>query len=896
MSDTQTRTILIVDDDTSTVQLLERQLAQAGYSTLKANNGAEAMRILLAEGISLVITDWIMPEMDGLDLCRAIRSHEGIRFAHIILLTAQNDREIFIDAFDAGADDCISKPVDRRELLARIRAAERNLKLQRELEAKNREVHRSNALAEIANNQLAEANRKLKDLATTDELTGLPNRREAFAHLSELWITSARHQEALACIMIDIDHFKRLNDTYGHAVGDVVLKETSRLLRRAARAGEPVYRIGGEEFLVVCPRSTAAQAVRAAERMRATVQAGVITVQGKPLSVSISLGVADRRPDMKQPDDLVRLADHSLYEAKNSGRNRVFAASSDDLEMPNTSKQEAESGRPGAVSAIAPTSEEFAIKEARVLLVGPDRRSADPLRDAMKQIGCALLEVEPGVVGTGQLLELPDVIFINDSLDESSRRQWLDSLKADPVTREVPIVLALDRQTLSTCQQFDSRIDEYVVKPISLVVLSRRIETMVRLRRSLQRSNAVRGEQSRALALVSEFCWRLAAAESLAVVMERSVAAMAELTCCRQVAVLLPDRSGQLLEVARSIGLDGEQADRLRLRRGVGPVGTVFDGSAVSSGCFVLSQSDADSPDHFLLADAPAVVLPLQSPESIVGVMTIAGRQTGEEFAPLELEYVELVGNIAASAINDCLSRKARDEARDSIVVALAKLAEYRDSDTGRHLDRVTQFCLILANELRALNCYGSQISDQFISDLRRAVPLHDIGKVAIPDNILYKPAQLTPDERAIMRTHTRIGAKAIQSVVDRTPGAKFLMMAADIAFAHHEWYNGQGYPRGVAREEIPLAARIAAVADVYDALTTERVYKNALSHEKAVSLIQSSSGAQFDPNVVEAFQNCSTAFQQLANNLADEPHTQSFPDQADHELPEHVLAGFADE
>lgn len=892
MSELELRPILLVDDDASSLRLLERQLAEAGYSTVCASNGAEAMRILLAEGISLIITDWIMPEMNGLELCRAIRSHEGIRFAHIILLTAQEDREIFVEAFDAGADDCLSKPVDRRELLARLRAAERNLKLQRELESKNREVHRSNALAEIANNQLAEANRRLKELATTDELTGLSNRREAFSHLTELWSTSARHQEPLACIMIDIDHFKRLNDTYGHAVGDVVLKETARWLRRAARAGEPVYRIGGEEFLVVCPRATGLQAVRAAERLRQAVQNGVISVQGSPLSVTISLGVGERTPEMREPDDLVRMADNALYEAKNSGRNRVCAAWS----IPARESEPAVSGlarSPQPSAGPSPSrSEDFTMADARVVTITHLGAGRTSLREALEQTGCTIVELNGQDAPTADAIDRPDVVILDEEVSEKHRSAWLDLMQADPMLREIPILLVVDAGTNDMAHGLNPRVDEYLVKPVTSWILTRRVETMVRLRRSLHRSNAVRGEQSRALGLVSEFCWRLAAADSLPLVLERCLAVMAELTCCRHVAILLPDAARQALTVVRSLGFDDHRLSGLRVPCAEGPVGKAFAGDELSTGCVVVHRVDDTCPEHVLLSALPAVVLPLKSPESVVGVMTLSGRQTGETFEPLELEYIELIGNIAASAINDFLSRKARDEARDSIVVALAKLAEYRDADTGRHLDRVTQFCLILANELRALNCYASQITESFLADLRRAVPLHDIGKVAIPDQILYKPGQLTSEERNVMRTHTSVGARAIQSVIDRTPGARFLRMAADIAFCHHEWYNGQGYPRGVAREEIPLAARIVAVADVYDALTTKRAYKDALSHDKALSLIRQSSGAQFDPNVVEAFLRCDSAFRQLARNLADEPRRQSFPDRADHEIPDPVLVG----
>jgi len=230
-----------------------------------------------------------------------------------------------------------------------------------------------------------------------------------------------------------------------------------------------------------------------------------------------------------------------------------------------------------------------------------------------------------------------------------------------------------------------------------------------------------------------------------------------------------------------------------------------------------------------------------------------------------------LVCNIAASAITNVASRQARDDAYDSIVVALGTLAEYRDSDTGKHLQRVTEFSLILAEDLRAAEGLGGQIDEQFLEDLRRAVPLHDIGKVATPDSILMKAGRLTAEEMEVMRVHAERGAETIRSVLERAPEVQFLEIAEQIARSHHEWYDGAGYPAGLAGDDIPLAARIAALADVYDALTTKRIYKEAMPHEAAVAIIRQASGTQFDPAVVQAFLRHEDAFVALAANLSDD-------------------------
>jgi len=311
--------ILVVDDDPAALQLLARQLRDAGYEVTTAANGREALELDRATAPQMVITDWMMPEMDGLELCRRMREYDGGGFVYVIVLTASSDKTRVIEALDAGADDFLTKPYSRAELLARVRAGERIVRLEASLAERSREVARYNA-------QLAAASEKLRAMATTDELTGLGNRRLAFARLSEHWSLAVRHGEPLSCILIDIDHFKRFNDRFGHAVGDMVLKATADVLRRCCRAEEVACRVGGEEFMIVCPRSAAAAAHNAAERIRAAVEANTICAGEQELAVTVSAGVAQRSEQMRSPEELFKAADGALYAAKEAGRNRVCVA------------------------------------------------------------------------------------------------------------------------------------------------------------------------------------------------------------------------------------------------------------------------------------------------------------------------------------------------------------------------------------------------------------------------------------------------------------------------------------------------------------------------------------------------------------------------------------------
>ena len=193
-------------------------------------------------------------------------------------------------------------------------------------------------------------------------------------------------------------------------------------------------------------------------------------------------------------------------------------------------------------------------------------------------------------------------------------------------------------------------------------------------------------------------------------------------------------------------------------------------------------------------------------------------------------------------------------DAHMAVVYALAKLAEFRDSDTGGHIERVTGICHLLTSNLRRRGKYTYLIDDDYIEKLTKVSPLHDIGKVGIPDCILLKPGRLTAKEFEVMKTHTTIGAKTLLEVKEKFPENRFLELAINITNFHHERWDGTGYPLGLKGNEIPLAARIMAIVDVYDALRSKRVYKDAYTHEESLKIIKEESGKAFDPEIVAAF------------------------------------------
>lgn len=209
-------------------------------------------------------------------------------------------------------------------------------------------------------------------------------------------------------------------------------------------------------------------------------------------------------------------------------------------------------------------------------------------------------------------------------------------------------------------------------------------------------------------------------------------------------------------------------------------------------------------------------------------------------------------------------------ETREQVIYGLAKLAESRDPETSHHLDRMREYCRTLARQLAQCDKFRGIVDDEYVDLIYLTSPLHDIGKVGIPDGVLLKPGPLTETEFEIMKRHARIGAETLENLLTANPGAKYLQMARDIAWSHHEKFDGSGYPRGLIGSDIPLSGRIVALADVYDALTTKRVYKPAYSHEVSRSIILDGRGKHFDPDVVEAFTKVESEFVEIRSRFGN--------------------------
>ena len=305
--------ILLVEDDYATAMVLKLLLTKAGHTVVTAGDGIEALTMLDKFLPQLIITDWHMPKMNGIEFCKALRYNELWRDVHVFVMVAQENLNRIGEIFEAGATDYLPKPVNSKVLGARLSVTQRMVQLQDEREDEHQQLRTIAA-------QLAASNHRLQQMALTDVLTELPNRRHANDYLEQQWAMAERSDRPLSCMSIDVDFFKKVNDVYGHKVGDDVLKHVAQILRSSARKQDMVCRYGGEEFLVICPDAQLDQAYQYAERLRQNV-----AVENGPLNltVTVSIGVASKAPALLNAEMLLQLADKRLYIAKEMGRNRT---------------------------------------------------------------------------------------------------------------------------------------------------------------------------------------------------------------------------------------------------------------------------------------------------------------------------------------------------------------------------------------------------------------------------------------------------------------------------------------------------------------------------------------------------------------------------------------------
>lgn len=295
--------ILLVEDEHISRQMVKKILLKAGHEVVEAADGQEAWELFQREPFQFVITDWMMPRLDGPSLVQHIRSSDQKSYTYIVLLTAMDDKDNVVSGLESGADEYLTKPFNNKELIARVASGIRILNLEE---------------------QLIQARQQMEQLALHDGLTGLLNRRTIEEYAEAEFDQASRKKRPLSVVLLDVDHFKSVNDKYGHKFGDHTLRRVAQLLTGDLRKYDRVGRWGGEEFILILPETQLQDAIMVAERLRSRIAEMKLSLEnGKQFSVQISLGVACATGEFPSLQKLIDAADQAMYGAKQTGRNRV---------------------------------------------------------------------------------------------------------------------------------------------------------------------------------------------------------------------------------------------------------------------------------------------------------------------------------------------------------------------------------------------------------------------------------------------------------------------------------------------------------------------------------------------------------------------------------------------
>lgn len=498
----------------------------------------------------------------------------------------------------------------------------------------------------------------------------------------------------------------------------------------------------------------------------------------------------------------------------------------------------------------------------------------------LRAVGFEVLEASTGREGVRCAIErLPDVIIMDVGLPEMDGLSATRALRADERTAHIPVIMLTARSSSDdVVRGLEAGAQEYIAKPFDVTELLARVRTVHHLattRGDLDRLNAkLEAEvdvKTQRLRLLYEFMRDLNHNAGRDEILDRIIACVQEITGARRISLLLKEPDSENLICERAVGIDPKIANQIRVGGVEGIAGQVYRSGKTLAAMAYGSSLD---PERAYLSDAflstPLVSTSLETREGIIGVLNVTERPDNEPFAEEEIDFIRSIADAAAIALDNIVRRNRLEQSVRVLLQTVGELAEYRDEETTQHLERVTEMARVFAVEVGSTGPYADVVDEEFIDSLVQAAPMHDIGKVGIPDDILTKPGTLTAEEFHIMKTHTDIGRRVLSRALSPGDHVPLLQMCIDIAYCHHERWDGRGYPRRIAGEQIPLAARMIALVDAYDAITSQRRYKAAKSHEEAVEIIRAEAGHHFDPNLVDSFLRCQERFEKIRMRLDD--------------------------
>jgi diguanylate cyclase (GGDEF)-like protein len=716
----------------------------------------------------------------------------------------------------------------------------------------------------------AQIRARLEVEVVTDHLTALYNHRYFHERLAEELRRSARSKMGVGLLIYDIDDFKRVNDTYGHLVGDQVLQGVASISRETCRLEDVVCRIGGEEFAVILPGSAMPEATALAERLRDSVAGMDFPMVGR---LTISVGVAERPLHASSGRELMTCADLALLRAKAEGKDRVCVYVEGARLGGGYGKGHGTGARLVTLAARGEPRHEAHLRVLQSLSNKLNRMNdvraigeviTSELRPLIDYHNCRVFLLRPDgetlapVAFEGTLLEYQGETFdalvtklgegITGHVVATGRSHYAPDANTDPYAVTIPGTFDLDESILAVPLRHGDRVTGAVV--LSKLGIDQFDDEDMRLLEALASTAAVAFENARlfqkeraaaetsgALLKLSQ---KLTGASETDAVLEIVVESVLELLADTAAGVWMEDEATGRFRVLRHRGFDPEIQERLDGQAIPPEVARQFLVSRTQP--FLLTREIVATmpPELNLLEESREIlVAPLRWEPDGFGALAIVAPDVRSRFNGRDLRLARGIADITSLALGNVRRFVELERAYLSTVEALANAVEAKDEYTGDHCRALAEMSLAVGTDLG--------LGMERMKLLELGALFHDIGKIGVASDIIRKPGPLTAAERRSMSRHPDIGSQILAPV-------PFLQPIRPIVQASHERWDGNGYPNGLRGEEIPLEARIIFVCDAFHAMVTDRPYRAALPESEAVRRLKLSSGTQFDPRVVEAF------------------------------------------
>ena len=808
-------TVLIVDDDPMIRELLTIYISDIDCNIETAENGEKAIKLVNEKKIDIMILDLLLPDMDGFDVCRKIKEYEKTYPIQVVIVTSLTDTRSKIEGIEAGTDDFLLKPVSRDELKARLLSLFKKKAYLDQLI-----VRTDNAL----------------NAAITDKMTGVYNHGYFKNFLTMELNRAERHGHKLALLMIDIDDFKKFNDRYGHPCGDEALKIIASIIRENIRKVDLLARYGGEEFAIILPYLGLEAAEEIATRILEKVNNHCEIPFASDGRLSVSIGLSIFPDHISDANALIKTADCALYMAKRNGKNRVAVYSEISESTYTDNIYQAGFGMIHQVESFYKNEINTSFRDSLTGLFNH---------------GFFLIYLEQELLrsnrsGNSFSLAMLDI----DELGMLNQKQGPGG--GDRLLRDVGEVINKTIRGVDIAARYGG--DRFIIIFVGACIkesmdVSERIRTLI--------ENEIDEQITVSIGLAS---FHPGSQNSIGSIIDEAQSALMQaktrgknMVCCYKSSEKKYD--DKIFEI---LLVDDDPLNLKYLEGLLQPIGySTHRSKNGSEAIYIINNMEIDlvlldvmMPDmdgfevcRKIKTNEDTRMIPVILITALDDTETkIRGIDAGaDDFISKPPNKAELLARVKSllrlKRLNNNLT------SIENVLFSMAKAVESKDSYTQGHVDRVSQMAISIGKDMG--------VSNSELEALRFGGILHDIGKMGVPSEILNKPGPLNDEEWEIMKRHPEIGYRIC------LPLKKNLGNALDIVRHHHEKLDGSGYPDGLRNDEISMVARIMAVADIYDALITDRPYRKGMSMEKTLDILYKEADAgKLDFNVVVSIDN----------------------------------------